>query len=154
MAVSCSPGIFPLYSPNFTRHEFSREPSSSRSLNRSFSYRKSTLITKAPMQLSHARKTSESYCRRHFHDCGRQSEMKRRASSIVACGPQTVTMQFHDGTADRQTHAAALRLRSEEGIEDLVRSSGRQSYSGIRSPLAGYSTSETSSRDANDVRSR
>ncbi len=50
----------------------------------------------APMRLSHARKTSESYCRRHFHDCGWQSEMKRRASSVVGRGPQTATMRFHD----------------------------------------------------------
>jgi hypothetical protein len=27
------------------------------------------------MRLSHARKNSELYCYRHFHDCGRQSEM-------------------------------------------------------------------------------
>src|SRR5216683_8388577 len=86
---------------------------------------------KAPMRLSHGRKNSESYCRRHFHDCGGQSEMKRRASSVVGCGPQTATMRFHDGTADRQPHAAALRFRGEEGIEDLVRSSGGQSYSGV-----------------------
>src|SRR6266705_2159972 len=45
---------FPLYSPNFTRHEFSRESSSYRSLNRSLSYRKSTLTNKAPIRLSHA----------------------------------------------------------------------------------------------------
>ena len=36
-------------------------------------------------------------------------------------------MRFHDETADRQPHAAALRFRGEEGIEDLIRSSGRQS---------------------------
>src|ERR1700676_64123 len=57
-----------------------------------------------------------SYCRRHFHDCGWQSEMKRRASPVVGCGPQTATMRFHDRTADRQPHAAALRFRGEEGI--------------------------------------
>jgi hypothetical protein len=39
--------------------------------------------------------------RRYFHDCGWQSEMKRRASSVVGRGPQTATMRFHDGTADR-----------------------------------------------------
>jgi transposase, IS5 family len=42
------------------------------------------------------RKSSESYCRRHFRDCGWQSEMKGRASSVVGCGPQTTTMRFHD----------------------------------------------------------
>src|ERR1700677_2200119 len=78
---------------------------------------------------SHARKNSESYCRRHFHDCGWQSEMKRRASTVVGCGPQTATMRIHNGTADRQPHAAALRFRGDEGIEDLVRFSGRQSCS-------------------------
>ena len=51
---------------------------------------------KTPMRRSHARKSSESYCRRHFHDCGWQREMKRRASSVVGCGPQTATMRFHD----------------------------------------------------------
>src|SRR5258708_3135637 len=83
------------------------------------------------MRVSHAIKSSESYCRRHFHDCSWQSEMKRRASSIVGCGPQTATMRFDDRLADCQAHAAALRFRGEEGIEDLVRSSGRQSYSGV-----------------------
>ena len=65
------------------RHEYSRESSSGRSLNRSLSCRKSTLTNKAPMRLSHARKNSKSYCSRHFHDCGWQNEMKRRASSVV-----------------------------------------------------------------------
>src|SRR6202041_797785 len=90
-----------------------------------------TKIWRAPMRLLHTRKNSESYCRRRFHDCCWQSEMKRRASSIVGCGPQTASMRFHDGTADRQPHAAALRFRGEEGIEDLVCSFGRQSYSGV-----------------------
>src|SRR5260370_3133445 len=85
----------------------------------------------APMGVSHARKNSESYCRRHFHDCGWQSEMKRRASSVVGCGPQTATMRFNDGTADRQPHAAALRFRGEEGIQDLVPSSGLHPYSAL-----------------------
>src|SRR5271156_3897997 len=93
--------------------------------------RESTLTNKAPMRLSHVRKATESCCRRHFHDCGWQSEMKRRASPFVGCGPQTPAMRFHDRTADRQPHAAALRFRGEEGIEDLVRSSGRQSCSGV-----------------------
>jgi len=57
--------------------------------------------------------------------------MKGRALSVVGCGPQTATMRFHDGTADRQAHAAALRFRGEEGIENLVRLFGRQSYSGV-----------------------
>jgi hypothetical protein len=83
------------------------------------------------MRLAHAHKNSESYCGRLFDGCGWQSEMKRRASSVVRRGPQTATMRFHDGTADRQPHAAALRFRGEEGIEDLVRSSGRQSCSGV-----------------------
>src|ERR1700761_9144847 len=74
---------------------------------------------------------TESYCHRHFHDCGWGSEMKCRASSIVRCGPQMSPMHFHDGTADRQPHAAALRFRGEEGIEYLVRFAGGQSYSGV-----------------------
>src|SRR5882757_10271407 len=88
-------------------------------------------IKKAPMRLSHPCKSSESSCRRHFRDCGWQSEMKRRASSVVGCGPQMATMRFHDGTADRQPHAATFRFRGEEGFEYLVRFSGRQSCSGI-----------------------
>jgi hypothetical protein len=83
------------------------------------------------MRQSQTCMSSESYGRRDFHDCSWQSEMKRRASSVVGCGPQTATMRFHDGTADRQPHAAFLRFRGEEGIEDLVRSSGRQSHSGV-----------------------
>ena len=122
---------FPLYSPNFTRHEFSRNLSHAVVSIAAFLNRKSTLTNNAPMRLSDVRKDSESYCRRHFHDCGWQSEMKRRASSVVGCGPQTATMRFHDGTADRQPHAAALRFRGEEGIEYLVCCSGRQSYSGV-----------------------
>jgi hypothetical protein len=39
---------------------------------------------------------SESYCRGHFHDFSWQREMKRRASSVVACGPQAATMRFYD----------------------------------------------------------
>src|SRR5229473_1939553 len=91
----------------------------------------SVLHVDRAMRLSHARKSSESYGRLHFHDCSWQCEMKRRASSVVGCGPQTATMRFHDGTADRQPHAAALGFSGEEGIEDLVRSSGGQSYSGV-----------------------
>jgi hypothetical protein len=34
--------------------------------------------------------------RRYFRNCGWQSEMKRHASSVVRCGPQTATMRFHD----------------------------------------------------------
>src|SRR5258705_984641 len=83
----------PLHSPIFTRQEFSRESSSHRSLNRSFSYRKSRLTNKAPIRLSHARKSSESYCRRHFH-CSCQCEMKHRASSVVGIGPQTATIRI------------------------------------------------------------
>jgi hypothetical protein len=30
-----------------------------------------------------------------------QVEVERRASSVVGCGPQSATMRFHDGTADR-----------------------------------------------------
>ena len=43
-------------------------------------------------------------------------------------------MRFHDGTADCQPHPAALRLRGEERIEDLIRLSGRRSF-GMHMPL-------------------
>jgi hypothetical protein len=38
---------------------------------------------------------------RNVNDCSGQGEMERRASSVIGCGPQTPTMRFHDGTADR-----------------------------------------------------
>ena len=66
-----------------------------------------------------------------LHYLGRQCEMKDCTSSIVSGRPQPAAMRFHDGTADRQPHAAALTFSGEEGIEDLVRFSGRQSYAGV-----------------------
>jgi hypothetical protein len=93
MSVSCSPSYIRQISPVMN---FLVNLPHTRSLNRSLSYRESTLTNKAPMRLSHARKNLKSYCRRHFPDCSWQSEMKCRASSVVGCGPQTATMRFHD----------------------------------------------------------
>lgn len=49
-----------------------------------------------------------------------QGEMKGGASSVVGRGPQSAAMRFHNGTADRQAHAAALRLSRKEGGKDLI----------------------------------
>ena len=59
------------------------------------------------------------------------SEMKCRALSVLGRDPQTAGMRFHNGTADRQSHAAALGFCGEEGVEDFVRFSGRQSWFGV-----------------------
>jgi len=75
-----------------------------------------------------SRGTHERVC---FRRSRWQVEVERCASSVVGCGPQSATMRFHDGTADRQPHAAALGFSGEESTEYLVRSSGRQSYSGV-----------------------
>jgi hypothetical protein len=40
-------------------------------------------------------------------------------------------MRLNNGTADRQSHAAALRFSRKEGIENLVGFFRRQSYAGI-----------------------
>jgi hypothetical protein len=76
--------------------------------------------------------------------------MKFRALSVVGCGAQKATVRFHDLTADRQPHAAVLRLRGDEGIEGLVRSSGRRSYSGV-ADRDQHLTALASSRHIDDV---
>jgi hypothetical protein len=57
----------------------------------------------------------------------RQGKVERRAAPAVAGGPDPSAMRFDDRFADGQAHAAALWLRGEEGIEDLIRSSGWES---------------------------
>jgi len=57
--------------------------------------------------------------------------MKSRASTGVRRGPQTATIRFHDGTADRQAHSGALRLRGEESIKNPIRFFGRQAHASV-----------------------
>src|SRR5713101_1626030 len=58
----------------------------------------------------------------HLQDfgCGRQSEMKGCTSSVVGGCPQPATVRLHNGTADGQPHAAALRLGGKECRKDLL----------------------------------
>src|SRR6266849_9094144 len=58
----------------------------------------------------------------HLQDfgCGRQSEIKRCTSSIVGGRPQTASVRLHNGTADGQSHPAALRLGGKECRKDLI----------------------------------
>src|ERR1700676_1094148 len=46
--------------------------------------------------------------------------MKSCASSTVAACPQLPAMRLHNGTADGQPHAAALRLGGKECRKDLI----------------------------------
>src|ERR1700722_6442320 len=46
--------------------------------------------------------------------------MKSCASCTVGACPQLPAMRFHNGTADGQPHAAALRLGGKEGRKDLI----------------------------------
>src|SRR5258705_11252613 len=56
----------------------------------------------------------------HFLGCGPQSEIKRRATPVVAVGPNPAAMRFDNRLTDCQAHAAALRLRRKECVEYLV----------------------------------
>jgi hypothetical protein len=49
-------------------------------------------------------------------------------------------MRFHDGTADRQPHTAALRFRGKEGFEDFVRHFPRDSPSLQAKEIGQFST--------------
>ena len=49
-----------------------------------------------------------------------QGEVERRAAPAVAVGPNPAALRFDDRLADRQAHAAALRLRRKECVEYLV----------------------------------
>ena len=57
--------------------------------------------------------------------------MKRRACSRVGSGPQAPSVGLDDGPADRQSHAGALRLGSEECVENLLDLFWWNSNSGI-----------------------
>src|SRR5271156_4545957 len=46
--------------------------------------------------------------------------MKSCASSVIGACPQLPAMRLHNGTADGQPHAAALRLGSKERKKDLI----------------------------------
>src|SRR5207253_9110455 len=46
--------------------------------------------------------------------------MKCGTSSVVGIRPQPAAMRLHDGTADGQSHAAALRLGGKERRKDLI----------------------------------
>src|SRR5208337_5196281 len=61
----------------------------------------------------------------------RQSEVKGRAPSGVSRCPEAATMRLHNGTADCQPHAGALRFGRKERIENLVGLFGRQSHTGV-----------------------
>src|SRR5258706_16050973 len=50
----------------------------------------------------------------------RKGEMKGGSSSIISGRPQPAAMRFHNGTADGQPHAAALRLGGKERRKDLI----------------------------------
>ena len=46
-------------------------------------------------------------------------------------GPDTAAVRLDDGLADRQAHAAALRLGGEERIKDLIGFARRQPGAGV-----------------------
>ena len=60
---------------------------------------------------------------------GWEREMKGCSAPGVGSCPQMPSMRLDNGTADRQPHAAALRLGSEERVENLIRIFNRQSDS-------------------------
>ena len=49
-----------------------------------------------------------------------QGELKRRARPDVAGSRKSSPVRFDDRTADRESHAHAAGLGSEEGVEQLV----------------------------------
>src|SRR6266404_7127989 len=51
---------------------------------------------------------------------GRQCEIKSCTSSLVSSRPQPTAMRLHNGTADSQSHSAALRLGRKECRKHLV----------------------------------
>src|SRR5467141_2884115 len=46
--------------------------------------------------------------------------MKSYAPSTIGAGPQLPAMRLHNGTADGQPHATALRLGGKERRKDLI----------------------------------
>src|ERR1700722_8384116 len=57
--------------------------------------------------------------------------MKSCASSTVGSGPQPAAMRLDYGTANGQSHAAALRLGREKRRKDLVSTATWQSRTGV-----------------------
>src|SRR6266436_5534853 len=57
---------------------------------------------------------------RYLGHMSRQGEMKGGSSSIVGGRPQPAAMRLHNGTANGQSHAAALRLGGKERRKDLI----------------------------------
>jgi hypothetical protein len=50
----------------------------------------------------------------------RQGEMKSGSSFTISGGAQLPAMRLHNGTADGQPHAAALRLGGKERRKELI----------------------------------
>src|SRR5882724_8753038 len=63
--------------------------------------------------------------------CRRQSEVKGGTPSGVGCCPQAAAVRLHNGTADRESHPAALGFGCKKSIEDMVRFIRRQSHTGV-----------------------
>src|SRR5215813_14440992 len=61
----------------------------------------------------------------------RKSELKGRARPDTARGPNPSTVSFDDRTADRESHAHAIRLCRVEGVEQAVDALEAQSRAGI-----------------------
>src|SRR5713101_1105071 len=53
--------------------------------------------------------------------------MKSCTSSVSSSRPQPAAMRLHNGTADGQSHPAALRFGGEKRRKDLVNTPSRQS---------------------------
>src|SRR5580693_5431375 len=61
--------------------------------------------------------------RRAFWNAG-NGKGKRGAGPVIRFSPQTTTMLFDDGTADRQADAHATALGGVEGLKELVHDVG------------------------------
>src|ERR1700721_1120557 len=68
-----------------------------------------------------------------LHDLGGewQSEMESCTPPVVRRGPQPAAMRLHNGTADGQSHAAALGLGRIKRRKDLFNTPSRQSHSRV-----------------------
>src|ERR1700690_1864094 len=62
---------------------------------------------------------------------GWQREMKSCTSSVIGGRPQPSAMRLHNGTADGQPHAAALRLGGKERRKDLFHLLPRQPHASV-----------------------
>src|ERR1700722_5553592 len=67
----------------------------------------------------------------NFLGAGRQRELESCTCISIGNGPQFSAVSFNDGTADGQSHTHALRLGSEEGVENMFHAFGVESRSGI-----------------------